>query len=575
MRNASRSARERLLETIRRSVVGDDATIDGPWGARRMVYADYAASGRCLSFIEEFIRERVMPAYANTHSEASGTGEQTTAFREDARALVHESVGAGADDVVIFAGSGATGAVHRLIECMNLRVPANLDARFGLTELIPKDQRPVVFIGPYEHHSNEIPWRESIADVVEIQEDERGMVDLAHLERELVRYADRALKIGSFSAASNVTGILSDTLALATLLHQHHALAFFDYAAAGPYVAIDMNPTGDGATLAYKDAVFLSPHKFIGGPGSPGVLVAKKFLFSNRVPSVPGGGTVAYVTAEQHRYLEDIIRREEGGTPPILESVRAGLAFQLKDAVGSDLILEREHSFRRRAVEVWSQNANIRILGNPDAPALSILSFEMLHPSGRRLHHSYVVRLLSDLFGVQARGGCSCAGPYGHRLLRIDLETAHEYEREVACGHNGMRPGWVRVNFNYFIGDETFEYVVRAIDLVATHGWRLLPEYRFDLESGLWRHRAAKPGGLRLRDLSYETGSLTYPAAPVLETPSFAASLEVGHRLLLAGAPTRQGDSSESRADPSFSVSAESLRWFVLGQEALALMDKD
>ena len=560
--------RERLLETIRRSVIGDDAVIEGPWGPRRMVYADYAASGRSLSFVEDFIRERVMPHYANTHSEASGTGEQTTLFREDARHLIHRSVNGSDDDVVLFAGSGATGAVHRLIECMNLRIPADLDARFGLEKHIPERERPIIFIGPYEHHSNEIPWRESIADVVEIDEDERGMVDLAQLERELVRYADRPLKIGSFSAASNVTGILTDTRAVAKKLHEHGALAFFDYAAAGPYVPIDMNPAAPGE---HKDAVFLSPHKFIGGPGSPGVLVAKRALFVNRVPSVPGGGTVAYVNTEAHRYLEDVVHREEGGTPPILESVRAGLAFQLKDAIGGDLILEREQAFRRRAIEVWSKNPSIRILGNPEAPAISILSFEIVHPSGRRLHHSFAVRLLNDLFGVQARGGCSCAGPYGHRLLRIDLDTSHEYEGQIACGLNGMKPGWVRVNFNYFIDDETFDLVVRAVDLVATHGWRLLPEYRFDVKSGLWRHRDAKDSMLRLTDLSYEGGALAVPPARPKSAPRAADCLAEGERLLRAGA--RQAIAGGS--DLALSAESESLRWFVLAEEAMALMQAE
>ena len=559
-----------LLRRIRESVIGDDLVMDGPYGPHRITYADYTASGRALTFLEDVIRDEVLPRYANTHTESSGTGLQTTRLREDARRIIADAVGGDDQTCVIFCGSGATGAIDKLIGIMNLRLPADLDDRFHLSDLIPPEERPVIFVGPFEHHSNELPWRESIGDVITIPEDADGHIDLDRLEVELVAHADRAVKIGSFSAASNVTGILSNSCAIADVLHRHGALSFWDFACAAPYVDIEMCPQCAEHPLAYKDAVFISPHKFVGGPGTPGVLVVRRELLRNRVPDVVGGGTVTYVNPLEHRYLDDPVHREEGGTPAIVESIRAGLVFQLKAAVGVETIRAHEESYWHRAVDAWSSNPAIQVLGNTRSERLSILSFVIKRPDGRYLHHNFVVALLSDLFGIQSRGGCSCAGPYGHRLLGIDLERSHEFEHEITHGCEGIKPGWTRVSFNYFISETVFRYLVDAVDLIAEHGWKLLTDYRFDPATGLWRHHdgPVEPP-LRLSMLSYDplTGELVRPTLPTARAGEEALA---GY---LDAARVRFAAASGVRTEPapgSLSAEFEHLRWFELPAESLS-----
>jgi hypothetical protein len=326
-----------------------------------------------------------------------------------------------------------------------------------------------------------------------------------------------------------------------------------------------MYPAREEHPLAWKDALFLSPHKFIGGPSTPGILVARRELFGNRVPDVPGGGTVAYVNETQHEYLPEPEHREEGGTPAIIESVRAGLVFQLKMAVGVETIRAAEERFLSRAVASWNEEPGIEILGNPDADRLSIVSFVVRAPSGRYLHHNFVVAVLNDLFGIQSRGGCSCAGPYGHRLLGIDIERSHEFEREISGGCEGIKPGWVRVNFNYFLSDAVADYIIEAVKLVARDGWRLLGDYRFDTESGRWTHREGlvEPP-LRLTAITYDDQGMHAPTSQLAGDESLLTQHLADGAKILAEAPD-----PDLTPPTSLSADFEHLRWFDLPASAV------
>lgn len=544
-----------LIDTIRSAVIGARLPLATPFGSKPLVYADYTASGRGLGFIEDYIRDQVLPWYANTHTETSFTGAQTTALREQARQQIRRAVNGSSEDQVIFCGPGATAAINKIIDILNLRLPRDLSDRYGLDARIPASERPVVFIGPYEHHSNELPWRESIADVVSIPLTPCGQIDLEVLEQQLTGFADRPLLIGSFSAGSNVTGVKSNVREVTGLLKRHGALAFWDYAAAAPYVGIDMQ--GE----CPLDAVFISPHKFVGGPGTPGVLVVKKQVLGNTVPAVVGGGTVMYVTPEDHRFIEDPERREEGGTPAIVESIRAGLVFKLQQEVGTDDIERREHHWVQQAIARFKASPNIEILGNPDAPRLSIMSLRFVH-GDRDLHYGFVVSLLNDLFGIQVRGGCSCAGPYGHSLLGMDMDYSRAIEKEIQQGAIVLRPGWVRLNFNYFIDEQEFEYLVRAMELVAEYGWRLLPYYAFDAGAGVWSYQG------KSSDLRADLDGWNFADTATQEPVSADTALELDGHLEQALEELTMLARPGTLHELHLSANSERLRWFLLPQEA-------
>lgn len=542
------------IEKIRSNVIGEGHLINTVFGLKPLVYADYTASGRSLAFVEKIIEKKVLPLYANTHSESSITGKQTSRFREQARVIIHKALNTSVDHKVIFTGSGATSAINKLIDMLNLRLPAELDAAYQFDQQITENDRPVVFIGPYEHHSNELPWRESIAQVVTIPLDGNGLIDQQYLEQMLEKYQQRKTLIGSFSAASNVTGVKTKVAQVSKLLHKYGALSCWDYAAAAPYVGIDM-------TADELDAVFISTHKFIGGPGTPGLLVVDSKILTNSVPAIPGGGTVMYVSPEHHTFVTDIERREEGGTPAAVESIRAGLVFEIQSAIGTKTIERLESRFIKTAISKLSELENFTILGSSTAARLSILSFNISH-NDQVLHYGFVVALLNDLFGIQARGGCSCAGPYGHQLLDLSMERSLAIEAQLHQGNMVLRPGWVRLNFNYFIDQQTFDYIVNALTLIAKHGWRLLAHYQYDKVHGTWQYLADNHSAKQYSDMQTLTLSDLLLDETITDNDKIASSaqlqqyLELGEKQLLAS------DTQMSRTAVSLCDDAEKLRWF-------------
>ncbi|KAF0920209.1 hypothetical protein E2562_034022 [Oryza meyeriana var. granulata] len=491
------------LAWLRSQVIGAEAEFASPFGTRRVTYADHTASGRCLRFVEEFVQRNVLPYYGNTHTVDSYVGLHTSKLATDAAKYVKRSLGAGPEDVLLFCGTGCTAAIKRLQEVTGMAVPPTL--RSVALHVLPPLERWVVFVGPYEHHSNLLTWRESLAEVVEIGlRPDDGHIDLHALEAALAapERAGRPM-LGSFSACSNVTGIRTDSRAVARLLHGYGAYACFDFACSAPYVGIDMR---SGEEDGY-DAVYLSPHKFLGGPGSPGVLAMAKRLYRLRrtAPSTSGGGTVIYVSAYGDTvYCEDTEEREDAGTPAIIQKVRAALAFRVKEWVGEACIEAREDQMLALALRRMQASANLRLLLGGDHPSsgrcLPVLSFVVYTPREGseqeehgaivrlQLHCRFVTKLLNDLFGVQARGGCSCAGPYGHRLLGITPARAKVIKSAVEMGYHGVRPGWTRVSLAYYTSTREAEFVLDAIDFVASFGHRFLPLYDFDWETGDWEY---------------------------------------------------------------------------------------
>ncbi len=434
------------IKTIRDGLIGEGVTYPGRHGDVPLVYADYVASGRALRQVEDFMLERVLPYYANPHTEASYCGAYVNKLREAARAEIARLTKA-EGCAVVFTGSGATAGLGRL--------PALL----GVDEA----ETPVVLIGPYEHHSNLLPWRESKALVVEIPEGEGGGPDLVTLEETLQKHKDADLLIGSFSAASNVTGILTDTEAVTRLVKAYGGVSVWDYAGGAPYLGIDM-ATG---TEAEKDVVVASSHKFPGGPGGSGLLIVRPSVVRRQTPTQPGGGTVRFVSPWGHDYLEDVVAREEAGTPNLAGDIRAALAFIVKDVIGQAAIDARERELNVMAMAGLAGLENLTILGIERKHRLPIFSMLVRNALGEVVSAEQITRDLSEVYGIQARGGCACAGPYGHRLLEVDKENSAALRCQILAGHDELKPGWVRLNFSYLMSDDTVRYIITSLQTLV------------------------------------------------------------------------------------------------------------
>jgi len=444
---------ESWFSGFRKNIIGIDQQIHTQRGPLKMVYADWTASGRAYAPIEKHLYEHILPFWANTHSGGTATGTEMTNAYENAKGIIKKHVNASSEDAVLMCGSGMTAAVNKLQRMIGLRYvdpPAK------------ESDRPVVFVTELEHHSNHISWLETIATVEIVKCGDDGNVDLGHLEQLLNEFKDRKKKIAAITACSNVTGIETPYHEIAKMMHEADGFCFVDFASSAPYVSIDMHPRIPGTHL---DAIYFSCHKFLGGPGTPGVLVFNKKLCLHKAPDHPGGGTVFYTNPWNGReYVNDIETREDGGTPPLLQTIKAGLCFELKEKMDPDKIRKREHELVNLFLENLSGVEGLTILEHRARKRLGILSFII-----DDAHHDDIVQCLNDNYGIQSRGGCSCAGPYGHRLLNVGKERSFQILNAIRSGNMRAKPGWVRISLHPTMTDEEVNFIIDAIREIVAH----------------------------------------------------------------------------------------------------------
>lgn len=471
---------ETYFQDFRQHIVGIEQEFTSPYGNKKIIYTDWTASGRLYRPIEEKLLNDFGPFVANTHTETTVSGTAMTKAYHHARNIIKRHTNANNDDVLITDGTGMTGVVNKFQRILGLKIPENL--KDFIT--VPAEKKPIVFISHMEHHSNQTSWLETIADVEIIPSCEKGLFCLDNLALLLEKYADRTIKIASITSCSNVTGLKTPFHEAAKLMHQHHGVCFVDFACSGPYVAIDMHPEDPEA---YLDAIFFSPHKFLGGPGTSGVLIFNKKLYNNMIPDCPGGGTVSWTNPwGEHKYIDNIEDREDGGTPGFLQVIKTALAIELKEEMGIENILQREREIVDYVFTALNPVSNIKILAGQHQNRLGVISFFI-----ENLHFNLGVKLLNDKFGIQTRGGCSCAGTYGHFLLHVDQETSNKLVDEITIGDLIKKPGWIRMSIHPTTTDEEIAFVCESIkDLAKNHeSWAL--DYSYNKNSNEFIHKNA------------------------------------------------------------------------------------
>jgi selenocysteine lyase/cysteine desulfurase len=481
---------EQYFNSFRNEIIGIDQEFESHYGIQKIVYADWIATGRLYRPIETLLSEKIYPFAGNTHSESSETGSTMTRAYRTARQIIKTHVNAGANDVIIFSGYGMTAVVNKFQRLLGLKVCEQLQKYYS----IPEDEKPVVFITHMEHHSNHTSWLESICHVVIIGTDNRGLVDIDQLESSLIHYKNRKVKIGSFTAASNVTGIETPYFQMAELMHKYGGICLIDFAAAAPYVNINMHPDNQAQKL---DCIFLSPHKFLGGPGTSGVMIFDSALYKTKVPDIPGGGTVDWTNPwGERKYIDDIETREDGGTPGFLQAIKTALVIRLKEQMGVKNILDREQELLEIAFPRLNKIHSLHILAKEHEHRLGIISFYV-----EDIHYNLMVRLLNDRYGIQMRGGCSCAGTYGHYLLHVDPTRSKRITDKINHGDFSEKPGWVRFSLHPTMTNNELDFIISAIEEVILNAKSWSKDYTYSSHTNEFYHNSEKePGSLHIED---------------------------------------------------------------------------